>query len=375
MKLIQEIARLIMKILFHKNIKFLFTYENFDKNRTTPYVLIANHPSANDPLYISMNIKKYPYPVANQFLYTHPLLGFALSKMIYSIPKRKGQNDTTAIRGMMDAIKNKKNPILLMPEGNASVFGEQSEGYFESTAKLIKKLKTEVVVAKIHGGYLTQPRWGKLSKRGFLHIHYYRLYEEEDIEKLSSDDILKDIHQHLAFNDFEWNRNEKHQYNNKKRALGLEQYIHYCPKCEGLQTLSTKGANVFCQKCGQIATFNQQGFIEGLPFDDLVTWGKLQQKQIPEIAKEQIQTTGKLLEIDFTKNKRKLIGQFDFTLKEQACTLVNHKKNIHFDIPKMSGLVLNQTNYLSFDYEDKTFVFKIKDPILFYEVITYKKGE
>jgi hypothetical protein len=374
MRLIQEIARLIMKLLFHRNIKFLFTYENFDKNRKTPYVLIANHPSANDPLYIAMNIKKYPYPVANQFLYTHPLLGFALSKLIYSIPKRKGQNDTTAIRGMMDAIKNKKNPIMLMPEGNASVFGEQSEGYFESTAKLLKKLKTEVVVAKLSGGYLTQPRWGKLSKRGFLHIHYYRLYEEEDMHQLSADDIEKDIRAHLAFNDFEWNRKEQHQYNNKKRAEGLEQYIHWCPKCEGLQTLSTKGAHVYCENCGLIATFNEQGFIEGLPFDELVTWGKLQHAKLPEIASQVVFTKGKLLQIDFSKNKRKSLGHFNFTLKDQTCTLVNLKTTIHFDISTMSGLVLNQTNYVSFDYEDETFVFEIKDPILFLEVITYKKG-
>jgi 1-acyl-sn-glycerol-3-phosphate acyltransferase len=374
MKLIQEFARIIMKLLFHSRIKFLFTYENFDKNRKEPYILIANHPSANDPLYIAMNIKKYPFPVANQLLYTHPLLGFALTKLIDSIPKRKGQNDTTAIRGMMDAIKNKQNPIMLMPEGNASVFGEQSEGYFESTAKLIKKLKTEVVVAKINGGYLTQPRWGKLSKKGFLHIHYYRLFNVHDLENQTAEAIENKIRHELAFNDYEWNRTHQKIYNNKKRAEGLEQYIHWCPKCDGIQTLSTKGPNVFCKSCGKIATFNQFGFIDGLPFDNLITWGSLQQKKIPTISNHAIQTEGKLIELDFIKNKRIQLGYFHFTLSNQNCILKNKKQTIEFDISKMSGLVLNQTNYVSFDYETKTYVFEIKDPILYLEVIKYKKG-
>ena len=52
----------------------------------------------NDPLYVAMNIKYYPYPVASNILYTNPIMKFGLNKIVKSIPKRKGQSDIQTIR-------------------------------------------------------------------------------------------------------------------------------------------------------------------------------------------------------------------------------------------------------------------------------------
>ncbi len=87
-----------------------------------------------------MVIKRYPYPVANSFLYTNPIFKWLLTHVVTSISKRKGQSDMQTIRLILDAIHKQKRPVMLFPEGNASYFGEQTKTDYLPTAKLIKNL-------------------------------------------------------------------------------------------------------------------------------------------------------------------------------------------------------------------------------------------
>ena len=77
-----EIARLFIKILFGLQYNIIFTYTDFDKKRDDPFFLISNHASLHDPLYVAMNIKKYPYAVTSNILYTNKLMKFGLNKII-----------------------------------------------------------------------------------------------------------------------------------------------------------------------------------------------------------------------------------------------------------------------------------------------------
>jgi hypothetical protein len=46
-----------------------------------------------------------------------------------------------------------------------------------------------------------------------------------------------------------------------------------------------------------------------------------------------------------------------------------------FDLVKITGLTLTKKNEVSFDYEDKTYLFKLKDPMLYLDIINYLKVE
>ncbi len=375
MRIREEIGRLAVKIIFYPKYHFIFTYKNFDRKRKDPYFLIGNHASLNDPLFVEIKLINYPYPVAGNLLYTNPMYNFLLTRVTKTIAKRKGQSDVQAIRAILNAFHKDHRGIMIFPEGNASYFGQQSDVSYLTTAKLIKKVKHEVVLAKINGGYLAAPRWGKRRKKGDFHIHYERILTPEMIESYSISELEDTLKRAVAFNDYEWNRKEKIIYKSKEKAIGLEKYIYACPVCQGIQTISTKGNDVFCSKCGHIARFNQYEFLEGLPFDNLIEWDQMQKPLIENAVKKPLYSSGRLIKIDFIKQKRIVIGDMDVSLDNKILKLINQKHQHEFNVDYIKGLVLTQKNFLSFDYDDDTFLIRINDPMLFLDSINYLKGE
>ncbi len=375
MKIKVEIGRFILKLIFYPRYHFVFTYSEFNPKRKDPYFLIANHASLNDSLFVEINLIKYPYPIVNNILYTNPWYNFLLNKVIKSIAKRKGQSDILTIRSIIQTFNHEQRGIIIFPEGNASYFGEQTDVSYFSIAKLVKKIKHEVVLAKINGGYFSAPRWGKRRKKGYYHVHYETLLTTSQLENLSIEQIEQKIKQAIAFNDYEWNRTEKIVYKSKEKAVGLEKYIYYCPICGHLQTIETKGNDIFCKSCGKIAHINPYEFIEGLPFDNLIEWDHLQKKKIPEVILNEIHSFGRLIEIDFVKNRRIIIGDMKITLHQKELILVNDEYQKIFYVDLISGIALTQKNYLSFDYDEKTYLIRINDPMLIMDSINYIKGE
>lgn len=369
------IGRLALKLIFYPKYHFVFTYDDFDRKREDPYLLIGNHASFNDAIYIELKLKKYVYPVTSNIVMTNPFFHFLLTKIIKSIPKRKGQSDVQTIRGILSAIHKDHHGITVYPEGNASYFGKETPVSMQSTAKLIKKIKLDVVVAKVSGGYLSHPRWGKLRKKGDYHIHYYTLIHQDEIDQKSVEEIERMLEQAIAFNDYEWNREKQIVYKSKQKAEGLEGYLYYCPKCHHYHTIKTKGNDIFCTDCGKIATINAYEFLEGLPFDHLLEWDRLQKLEIPKIIEQDVHSHGLLMELDFNRGKRINKGIYDIVINKTHMKLSNDKDVKLFEISEISGLILAQYNFLTFDYDQNTFMIAIDDPMLFKDIINYIKGE
>lgn len=374
MPMVTAVARTFVKWFVMSKYHFVITTDHFNLREKEPYFLIANHPSELDPVYVAYYLKPYPYPVANIMLYTKPMLKFALTRLIRSIPKRKGQSDMRTIRGIINALKKDKRSVMLFPEGNASFFGAQTNVSYLSTAKLVKKLRQDVVVAKINGGFLAKPRWGHRAKRGHYHIHYYRLLKSSEVESLSVSEIEDLLAKNLAFNDYDWNRRMRYPYVGKKRAEGVEHYLYWCPKCEAIQSISTKGNEISCRTCGSVTRVDDHGFLENLPFDDFVSWGRLQSKKIPVIAKRPCHSEGVLYKIDFDRMRRINLGHVDVTLDNKNLVM-SGEKTYCLALSHLEGTVITRKNFLSFDYEDNTYYIEIKDPKLILDVIDYHKGE
>ena len=375
MRLREELGRIGLRIVFYPQFKFKFAYHNFDPKRKEPYFLVGNHASLNDPLYVGMNLKHYPYPVAANLLYTQPLMRFALTKIVTSIPKRKGQSDIQTIRSILKAFKEDKRGIMIFPEGNSSFFGEETKTDYQSTAKLVKKVGNDLIYARISGGYLASPRWGKFRKKGHYQIDYELLMPKEQIETSSVEEIENVLSHAIKFNDYDWNREQKIIYRSKEKAVGLENYLYYCPICQGTQTIDTYKNDIYCHTCGKISTINDYEFLEGLPFDNLVEWDHLQQKALPNILKEPVYSSGELFEVNFKKNKRISLGLSKVELVHKTLHIKTKHVEFSFPIKDIEGLVLTQKQYISFDVSDKTYLLKLKDCKLFLDAITYLKGE
>ncbi len=374
MNIKEKIIKPFLSWFYHSKFKFEVNYGNFNPKREDPYFLIANHASLHDGLFMATFLKKYPYPVINAFMFVNKSMRFVLQKLIYSIPKRKGQSDVYTIREMMRVVKSGRG-VMLFPEGNSSYFGEQSTIPF-STVKLFKKFKLDVVVCKINGSYLSAPRWGeKITQNGLIELDFKVLYRGNELENHSLEEIYEKLVEEMKFNDFEWNRSHLYPYKPKERASGLENYIYVCPKCLKHQTISTVKNEIHCQNCGKIAHFDDYSLIKGLPFDNLIEWDKIQKLQLPKIVKNTLYSEGMMFDVDTTKYKSKKLGFATLQLTDQGIAVKMKKLEFKFEMAKISGLTLTRKNEVSFDYEDKTYLFKLKDPMLYFDVINYIKGD
>ncbi len=369
----ESFYRLLVRLFYNTRFKFELHFNDFDPKRQDPYILIGNHPCLHDGVYTSMYLRKPPMPIINAFMFVNKTWKFILTKVYQSIPKRKNQSDIITVRSMMKVLQDGRG-VLIFPEGNSSFFGEQSEIPY-STVKFLKKMKKDVVIIKTNGAYMTAPRWCKVpTLRGLFELNFYTLFKGEDLEKLSLDEIYQGVQNAIAFNDFDWNRERKYKYRPTKRALGLERFIYLCPKCGNYNTISTKGNKVFCKHCGEIAHFNEYNMLEGLPFDNLVEWGKLQQAAIPNIAKDNLYTNGTMFDVDTEAYESTKIGYVDIELVERVLYVQHRLYEYSFDLDNIKGLALTKKDEVSFDYEDKTYFFKMQNPMLFYDVIKYKIG-
>ena len=370
------IVRQFVKLYYRMKFKIKFKYNDFDPKRTDAYFLIGNHSFLHDGLIHVFNFKRYPYPIINAFMFTNPTMKYLLTKVIYSIPKRKGQIDISTLREMLKVIK-KGRGIMVFPEGNSSFFGKESHVPF-STVKMFKRFKIDVVVAKTNGAYLSSPRWGVYpTKRGLIEMEFKTLYKASELDQYTEEEIYEKLVDEIKFNDWDWNREHKHLYHPKKRAEGLETYIYYCPKCHNHQSLSTKGNVINCEHCGEIAHFNAYSLISGLPFDNLVEWDRLQKEALPDILKNIIVTEGTMDLVDMVNYETKPMGAIDIEINpiSRSMFVQNKDQEKVFEADILSGLTLTRKKEISFDYKKKTYLFKVKDPMLVYDALNYIKGE
>ncbi|MBN2876638.1 MAG: 1-acyl-sn-glycerol-3-phosphate acyltransferase [Bacilli bacterium] len=373
MNIKESFYSLLVRLFYNTRFKFELHYNDFDRKRKDPYILIGNHPCLHDGVYTSMYLRKPPMPIINAFMFTSKVWKFILTKVYKSIPKRKGQSDIITVKSMMNVLQDGRG-IMLFPEGNSSFFGEQSEIQY-STVKFLKKMKKDVVIIKTNGAYMTAPRWCKKPTfRGLFELNFYTLFKGEELEHLSLDEINEGVTNAIKFNDFDWNRERRYKYNPKKRALGLERFIYLCPKCGSHNTITTHGNTISCTNCGELAHFNKYSLLEGLEFDNLVEWGKLQHEALPRIAKENLYTNGTMFDVDIENYEQVKIGYVDLELVDRVLYVQHRLKEYSFDLDTIKGLTLTRKDEVSFDYEDKTYFFKLQNPMLFYDVIKYKIG-
>jgi len=362
------IDSLIMFYLNRKN-KVKTNFGDFNPDRKDPYILLANNSSLLNGFYATRSLKNKPLIVLSEIERTNKYTNYFLSKYENYIMKENLRYDVPLVRKIHNILKEK--PILILPEEESSFFGK-SGLLPKSIAKLIKKEKKDVVVCQINGGYLSSPRWAlKNSKKGLIELNYITILKESEIDALDVNEIYSKVKDYLQYNDFDWNREFKHFYNPKNRALGLEGYLYICPKCMKSQTLSTKKNDIYCSECGHIASFDDFSLINGLEFDNLVSWDALQKNELPRLSKEVIYSEGSMFSVDSKSMELSSLGHADLEIIRGQLFVLNKMKEYMFDIDKIKDLKFVRRNELFFNYGKKSYLFKLEDPMIIYDGIIY----
>lgn len=252
-----------------------------------PCVLFCNHASFFDFFYAGIAVKKRNtnFIAARYYFYNKKVAKILAG--VGAFPKSMFTNDLECAMNCLTSIKL-GNALVVFPEARLTSVGKFQSVQL-STMKLIKKLNVPVYRLKINGSYLAKPKWSDGLRGGSLvEADLDLLFEKDEIEELSLEQLLEKTEAALSYNDFDWLETKPNlHYKSKTLCEGLENVLYKCPKCGKEFTLTTEKRTIKCE-CGFSATLNDRYIFEGAPIERIDKWyeyqGQVLSKEIEEDA-------------------------------------------------------------------------------------------
>ncbi len=250
------------------------------KPRSDAYLVLSNHNSDLDPIWVIMGTGRHARFVASANL-MKGFSGWLLKTFFGPIPRNKGA-EADATVDLIEKNLREGISVAMFPEGNKSWSGET--GYISPrTARLVKDSGAGLVTYRLDGDYMKFPRWARYPRRGPVFGTFVRELTPEEIKRKSEQEIYEIICNDLHTDAYAFQREKHIKYKGKNLAEGLELAAYVCPCCKKFDSIKTKGDVVFCD-CGMKATLDEEGFFHSdtLPFTDLLTWSRWEKSYLFE---------------------------------------------------------------------------------------------
>ncbi len=243
-----------------------------------PYLLIPNHVNYWDPFLISMFIDRPVYFVAADGNFRSTLMRRLLT-LVGAIPKAKAKSDTAAVRNMVELLR-RGEVVGVFAEGQRTWDGEGLEP-LPATAKLLRFLKTTVVVPHLRGAYLSLPRWSPVRRKGVLEIAFdeSRVLSAGQIQSMKLAELDSWLRKAISFSESSWQAERMIPFVSPRQAEYAETLLYACPDCEKLGPLRSSGKRLTCRNCGFQAFFDRYGYLTG-PFDTVPAWNSWQKEML-----------------------------------------------------------------------------------------------
>lgn len=277
-KIIRFIAPSVLKPLYK------YSYELAPKLEP-PYLVFSNHNGDLDPALVALSFPQQMYFVASEHVYRAGFASKILRFVFEPIAKRKGTADAVTVMKSIRALREGKN-VCIFPEGQKSFNGITGEINI-ATGKLVKASKASLVTYKLEGGYFTTPRWGKGIRKGKMHGSIVNIYNKEDLEKLSPEEITDLVKKDLYEDAYQKQSQNPIAYKGKNLAEGIEHALCLCPECKQIDTLFSKKNSVFCKNCDFTTSIDIYGYFdESCKFKTVLQWDEFQQEELKKLIQK-----------------------------------------------------------------------------------------
>ena len=255
-----------------------------------PVLVLSNHESNYDFLICANTLR----PLRLNFMVTtyffHDLLLGRLLTLMGCIPKRQFLPDAGAIKAVMRTVA-RGGSVCIFPEGQVSYAG-CANTIDPGIGKLAKKLGVTVVLHSVRGNYLTAPKWARGKKyKGRIESRAEVLFTPEQLATLSVDEINEGILRALDYDEFAWQRAARVPFEPERLTEGLETILYRCGECGKDQSMSARGHELVCDRCGYSVRFDEYGFFidsmgKRARFDSISGWYRMQyecaEREYPE---------------------------------------------------------------------------------------------
>lgn len=243
-------------------IKFGYTFKTA-KNLPDNYIILSNHTTDFDPLFLSVSFKNNIRFVASEHIARWKHAFKFIDYIFHPILRYKGTNGASTVKEMLKTLRNGDN-VCLFAEGSRCWNGITAP-FLPSTGKVVKNSKAALVTYKITGGYFVSPLWGNgKTRRGKISGAVVNVYTADELADMSVDEINTIIRNDLHEDAYLTQENIKSKYKSKRLAENLECMSYYCPNCNSLDTLRSSKNSVHCLKCNHSFTYDEYGILHGL---------------------------------------------------------------------------------------------------------------
>lgn len=282
-------------------LKIKFGYRH-DKAKNLPdnYIVLSNHVTDFDPLFVAVSFKRQMYFVASEHIArwkrAYPFLKYAFAPII----RYKGTVASTTVLDMMRKLKHGDN-VCLFAEGARSWDGVTAP-ILASTGKVVKSAKCGMVTYRIEGGYFASPNWSQGgTRRGPVYGHVVNVYTAEQIAAMSVDEINRIITDDLHEDAYARQQEAPAAYKGKQIAYKMENLLFCCPKCGKTDTMVSEADTVTCKECGLSFRYTPYGMLEGIEHKtvkELFSWLRQVVYDLAERDGAYTAAYGKLMTLD-----------------------------------------------------------------------------
>lgn len=204
-----------------------------------PYLLLANHTSTFDTLWVSAPLGRPAHFMTSASLFRNPIAGWILP-LVGAFPKEVGKKDRESAAALQQ-LYQAGAIIQIMPEG-ARTWDGRLQPVRDGLGRLVKRLNARVVVCRVDTGHWCWPRWAKWPRWISLHLHFHapRTWSTEANASQIRDEIVQQITPitpaktgwSLCF----------------RPAEGLPTFLYACPECGARKTRAERDT-LCCDAC------------------------------------------------------------------------------------------------------------------------------
>lgn len=242
-------------------IRFGYTFQK-PKNLPKNYIVLSNHTTDYDPLFVGSAFRRQMYFVASEHISRWGFVSKLLDFVFDPILRYKG---TVALTTAVDVLKRTRQGanVAIFAEGMRSWDGVTGP-ILPSTAKLVKSANCGLVTFKLTGGYFISPNWSEKSlRRGPVHGQAVGVYSAEEIAAMTPQELEELIARDLYEDAYARQESLQGRYKGKRLAEKLENVLFLCPHCGAFDTLRSQGDTVTCAACQNTLRYDEFGAVHG----------------------------------------------------------------------------------------------------------------
>lgn len=348
-------------LLIPLKLKYHFKRDKFKIKKNKSYIVVCNHVTTLDPIFLNLAFNKMLYFVGSDDLFNIKYLSWWLQYITGIIPKSKGKSDIQTVKTMLKVIKE-GGTVAVFPEGNRTYTGELC--YISpAITKFFKKTNVPILIYNINGGYGVDPRWSLKKRKGHLAVNLKRVLEPSEYKDLSDEELHNLILNELNVNDME----SGYLFKSKQKAECIERVLFRCPECHSINTIESHNNEFKCTKCNTTWEYHENlsitkdGELYKLPY--VKDWYN---EQVNYILNYNIETDEVIFEdnnveiYSFTQGKNKtLIGIGTIKLLKDRIAFLTGKERHKFFLEDMEGVAVAGKSGVLFRVQDVAF--KIRD--------------